>query len=236
MLFLTIFLLAIVAGYPIWDYFYMKKIKSGLVSKWRMYSQIMITQWVSVFILLGYWLLTGLSVRELFIYENPLMSFVSQDLLDMAMGAGASLLIVILAVAFSKKMRKKISDALTDESIQFLLPSSIAERLFFLMIAITAGVCEEIIFRGAMVYYLGNLPFELSVFAIGVISSVLFGLVHLYQGWKGVLITGYLGGVLFFFFAGTGYLWVPILFHTIIDAKFVFLPNKKRTVDNNNIM
>ncbi|NGY75546.1 CPBP family intramembrane metalloprotease [Bacillus megaterium] len=65
-------------------------------------------------------------------------------------------------------------------------------------------------------------PFHLSTVAIGIISSLLFGIVHLYQGWKGVLFTSYLGGIMFFLLVGTGSLWVPIALHFIIDSKFVF--------------
>ncbi|NER44724.1 hypothetical protein G3M54_33290 [Bacillus megaterium NBRC 15308 = ATCC 14581] len=57
-------------------------------------------------------------------------------------------------------------------------------------------------FRGAMFHYFDHLPFHLSTVAIGIISSLLFGIVHLYQGWKGVLFTSYLGGIMFFFLWG----------------------------------
>ena len=227
MLFLTLFLLIIIVGYPIWDYFYLKKIKSNHINKWRMYGEIMITQWIIVIIFLAYWFLTKRTFNDLFSIENPLFSFQTESLLALGFGVGISIVMFALIIRFSKTIRKKISEALTDESIQFLLPSTFGERLFFLLIAITAGVCEEIIFRGVMLYYLSHLPFELPIIAIGIISSLLFGIVHLYQGWKGVLLTTYLGAILFLLFVGTGYLWVPIVLHFIIDAKFVFLPNKK---------
>ena len=227
MLFLTVILLLIIVGYPIWDYFYMKKIESNLINKWRMYGEIMISQWIIVIIFLAYWFLTKRTFNDLFILENPLFSFQTESLLALGFGAALSIAMFALMIRFSKKIRKKISEALTDESIQFLLPSTFGERLFFLLVAITAGICEEIIFRGVMLYYLTHLPFELPIIAIGIISSLLFGIVHLYQGWKGVLLTTYLGAILFLLYVGTGYLWVPIALHFIIDAKFVFLPNIK---------
>ncbi|WP_237562824.1 CPBP family intramembrane glutamic endopeptidase [Bacillus dakarensis] len=187
----------------------------------------MITQWVSVIIFLTYWFFANRTFGDLFFLENPILSFQTESLLALGLGAGLSIAMFALIIIFSKTIRQKLSEALTDESIQFLLPSSLGERLFFLLIAITAGVCEEIIFRGVMFYYLSHLPFELPLVAIGIISSLLFGIVHLYQGWKGVLLTTCLGAVLFFLFVGTGDLWVPIILHFIIDAKFVFLPNKK---------
>ncbi|MBY0213800.1 CPBP family intramembrane glutamic endopeptidase [Priestia aryabhattai] len=227
MIFLTLFLLLIIVGYPVWDYFYLNKIKSNQLNKWRMYEETVITQWILVIIFLVYWFLTKHTFNNLFFIKKPLFSLDKDFLLSAGVGAGISIAIIIFMISFSKKAREKISEGLSDESIQFLLPSNFKERLFFLLIAVTAGVCEEIIFRGAMFHYFNHFPFHLSMVAIGIISSLLFGIVHLYQGWKGVLLTSYLGGIMFFLFVGTGSLWVPITLHFIIDSKFVFLPNKK---------
>jgi len=226
MIFLTIFLLLIVAGYPIWDHFYMKKIKNNLVKKGKMYGEIMIVQWVLVLILFFYWFVSKHSLNDLF-FIKPLFSIQTKYLWTFGSGIGLGIILLVILFGFSKTMRKKYSEALSDASIQFLIPSSFRERLLFLFVSITAGVCEEIIFRGAFYYYLNHLPFELSIIAIGIISSLLFGIVHLYQGWKGVFLTAYLGGVLFFLFVATGSLWIPIILHFLIDAKFVFLPNNK---------
>lgn len=226
MLFLTVFLLLIIPGYPIWDYFYMKKIKGGIVNKWRMYSEIMITQWVMAMIALVFWLTSKRSIKGLFHLDKPLFSVQPDVLLGLGFGVGTCIVGFGLIFAFSKTKREKVFDAIKDESIQFLLPSSLGERLLFLFIALTAGFCEELIFRGVMLYYLKHVPFDLPIIAIVIISSLFFGIVHLYQGWKGVLFTTYLGAILFLLYIGTGYLWIPITIHILIDAKFVFLPSK----------
>jgi len=227
MIFLTLFLVLIIVGYPVWDYFYLKKIKSNQLNKWRMYGEIVVTQWIMVAIFLVYWFLTKHTFSELFSIKKPLFSLEKDFLLSVGVGAGIGIVMLVLVISFSKNIREKISEGLNDESIQFLLPANLKERLFFLLIAATAGFCEEIIFRGAMFHYFSHLPFHLSIVAIGIISSLLFGIVHLYQGWKGVLLTSYLGGVMFFLFVGTGSLWIPIALHFLIDSKFVFLPNIK---------
>lgn len=227
MLFLTFFLLIIFIGYPVWDHFYMKKVNNNLVHKWRMYGEIVITQWIMVVIFLAYWLATKHSLNSLFTLKNPLISIETEDFLAIGLGFGIVIIILILTFYFSERIRNRLADALADESIQFLIPKTLRERLLFLIVAITAGICEEIIFRGVVLYYLTHIPFDLSIVTIGIISSVLFGIVHLYQGWKGVLQTAYLGAVFFILYVGTGSLWVPIVLHFIIDVKFVFLPNKK---------
>lgn len=227
MIFLTLFLLLIIVGYPVWDYFYLKKIKSNQLNKWKMYGEIVATQWILVAIFLVYWFSTKHTFSDLFFIKKPLFSLDKDFLLSVGVGAGIGIIMIVLIISFSKNIREKISEGLSDESIQFLLPANLKERVFFLLIAVTAGVCEEIIFRGAMFHYFNHLPFHLSIISIGIISSLLFGIVHLYQGWKGVLLTSYLGGIMFFLYMGTGSLWIPIAFHFLIDAKFAFLPNKK---------
>lgn len=227
MLFLTFFLLFIVVGYPIWDYFYMKKINSNQFVRWRLCSEIMFVQWGLVIILLIFWSSTDRKIHDLFIYTEPFLKFDTETLVSAAIGVIVSILNIALIFRFSKSAKEKVSEAHQDESIQFLIPKTPVERFLFFWVSVTAGVCEEIIFRGLMLYYFSHLPFDLSIFAIGLISSLLFGIVHLYQGWKGVLQTAYLGAILFFLYVGTGTLWVPIVLHFLIDVKFVFLPNKE---------
>lgn len=229
MLFLTVFLLIIIVGYPVWDHFYMKKINKHSIHKRKMYGEIIATQWILVIIFATYWLLIKQPFNKIFFIDEPLFSFHKEDILAIGLGIGMSIGALILFVFFSKKVRSKVSSVLADESIQFLIPKTLGERLLFFLVAITAGFCEEIIFRGVMVYYLSNLSFDLSMVTIGIISSVLFGIIHLYQGWKGVLQTTYLGGIFFFLFVATGNLWIPIVLHFIVDVKFVFLPNMKNT-------
>lgn len=207
----------------------MKKIKITGVNKFKLYGETMITQWLLVCIIMSYWILTKRSFHSLLYFKSPIGSFGINAQFLWSFGLGIVLCVGVFAllICLSKTIRLRIINLLTDESIQFLLPSTLGERLYFLFIAITAGVCEEFIFRGVMVYYLIHFPVQLSLIVIGIISSLLFGIVHLYQGFKGVLMTAYLGGVLVILFIGTGTLWVPIILHVLIDAKFVFLPNRK---------
>jgi len=68
--------------------------------------------------------------------------------------------------------------------------------------------------------YLG---IHISFTAALVLSTILFGFAHIYQGWKGVLGTGLVGGVLAYLYLSTGSLLLPIVLHILIDARIVFL-------------
>lgn len=111
------------------------------------------------------------------------------------------------------------------EKIDFMLPKTIRQRVAFFFIVVTAGVCEEIIFRGASTYLLMNIGVELPLWVVGVIGAVLFGLAHWYQGITGIVTPRFLGYVMFNLYVQTGSLLVPIVLHFLIDVKFVFMPD-----------
>jgi membrane protease YdiL (CAAX protease family) len=72
-----------------------------------------------------------------------------------------------------------------------ILPQTRLELIPFFALAVTAGVCEEFLYRGfAMaVFFRWGLPAWIAVLA----SSLLFGLAHLYQGKGGLVGTTILG-------------------------------------------
>lgn len=80
------------------------------------------------------------------------------------------------------------------KAVKMLIPRTPAEMVVWVLLAITAGFCEETIFRG---YFQRQfLALTGSVEASVILQACVFGAAHLYQGWKGALtITIY--GVLF---------------------------------------
>lgn len=87
---------------------------------------------------------------------------------------------------------------------------------------ITAGFAEEIIWRGyvmkSIALLLGNKDFSWIISLI--VSSVLFGLLHFYQGPIGILQTGIAGlffGIIYIL-NGKKNLWMNIIIHGLIDT------------------
>jgi CAAX protease family protein len=80
------------------------------------------------------------------------------------------------------------------EAAKILIPRTIREMVLWVVLSVTAGFCEELIFRG----YLQRQFLALTGRdeAAVVLQALVFGAAHLYQGWKGaVTITVY--GALF---------------------------------------
>lgn len=77
------------------------------------------------------------------------------------------------------------------KSVGDLLPRSVVEIVIWIAVSITAGVCEEMAFRG----YLQRQFHALSgnIVAAVVLQALVFGVAHAYQGWKPVVVICVLG-------------------------------------------
>lgn len=75
-----------------------------------------------------------------------------------------------------------------------ILPQSLLELLPYLALATTAGLCEEFLYRGFAMAVLTRAG--LPSWAVVLLSSILFGLAHSYQGRAGVVMTFLIGLIL----------------------------------------
>jgi membrane protease YdiL (CAAX protease family) len=97
-----------------------------------------------------------------------------------------------------------------------ILPQSHAELLPYLALAVTAGLCEEFLYRGFAMAALTRAG--LPVWGVVLLSSIFFGLAHLYQGRGGLVSTLVIGTV--FGTARIAYdgLVPAMLWHFAVDA------------------
>ena len=106
-----------------------------------------------------------------------------------------------------------------------LLPRSTSERRLFGLVGVTAGVCEEWLYRGFFLAVVGALLPGLPPAGLVLVAGMAFGLAHAYQGLSGILTTGVLGGVLAGVYLSTGSLLLPVLLHAAIDLRFLLVPS-----------
>jgi len=99
--------------------------------------------------------------------------------------------------------------------IDALMPRNGAESLWAAVISLNAGVSEELFFRLLLPLLLALLTGN--VVAAFALAAIVFGLVHVYQGWAGVLATGFLGLVFGGFYLVTGSLLAAMAAHAILD-------------------
>lgn len=103
-----------------------------------------------------------------------------------------------------------------------LLPTTPMERWLWVAAAITAGICEEILYRGFLLYYLNLIFPGINAIIVILVTGLIFGLGHFYQGRQGVVVTGAMGALLMAAFVTTGSLYIPIIIHSLVDLRALF--------------
>ncbi|ACZ87449.1 CPBP family intramembrane glutamic endopeptidase [Streptosporangium roseum] len=116
------------------------------------------------------------------------------------------------------------------QAVHHLLPRTTAERWYAAGLSVTAGITEEIVYRGLLIAVgMGALGLSKEVAAVGALAVFVAG--HLYQGWRGMLVVTLLGAGLTSLYLRTGSLLLPILLHALIDLRgLVFVPRPRRAV------
>lgn len=139
----------------------------------------------------------------------------------------APLVIGLFAVIFSislvfsaksKRFRARQLAALARMGDGWALHPRSRRTAWFVAVALTAGVCEEVAFRRLLPVFITRLGGD-DLWVPMLVSSVAFGFAHRSQGLRGVVMTGLLGLGLFCLVATTGSLWPAIAVHALIDLR-----------------
>jgi uncharacterized protein len=221
-----IFLLFLVVA-PIWDLYATPKLKRNPSSenKIRYYKTICTPLWIASVLAVA-----AVGFRPLFTVRpspgeiswllHPWVRYLVEALITIFFIISVALpLGVIIWKKLTKRPRKYSSAAL--KSFSYFFPATWTERRWWVFVCITAGVCEEVLFRGFMLHYLHVFPWTLNLTLALLISSVIFGFNHLYQGAGGVAGTA-IAGVLFgLLFLLTGNLLLPIILHFVMDVRML---------------
>jgi len=167
-------------------------------------------QWPLTIGLLAWWLLSGNGLESMGLIP------VADGRQWVAIGVGV---FAILAQVIYVETVSRNADALTEIMKQMgalsnLAPQTRTENRLFDMVSITAGVCEEVLYRGLLLATLVSLVGTWPAVAI---TSLIFGLGHAYQGISGIVKTGLVGLVLALLTVSSGSLFIAIILHAVVD-------------------
>ena len=227
---LVIFL---VVGTPLWDWYAIPRLKASTNprKKVRFYRLIVISSWVCAAIAVatvGFGQVFRSAGTEV-AWLNPR---VRMGALAMGLIAGMFLAIFVPAVLALRSEKIRVKAAKAAKKLSFILPSSGEERRWWWLVCITAGICEEIVYRGFLLHYFQVTAFHLSLTLALVVSSVIFGIGHLYQGVAGGLSTVVIGFVMGILFVMTGNLLLPMVLHAVMDLRVLaILPEGFETAE-----
>lgn len=175
------------------------------------YARVMVWQWSGAAVLILFWVLSRRSFRMLGVQAPDGMGFVVASILVIAITVGLANQARMArgSAEFAARVREAAA------SLSFMTPSTPAESSRFTWLGLTAGVVEELIFRGYLVWYFASFA---PLWAAIVITAIAFGIGHLYQGVAGVLKTTAVGlffGVLYWL---SGSIWAPMFLHAATDV------------------
>ena len=209
---ILVFLLVVVQ--PVFGWWRFRKFvaRGGPVStprKLRLYFIVLLTQWTLT--ALCAWVLSRrqLNIADLGLLKpGPAWSWILAGVLATMLATAT-----IIAVRSIRAGHSDMPGHLLH--VARILPNNILERIGFTPVAFTAGTCEETLYRGFLTFaFYQAYPSMILALAL---STVAFGIGHLYQGPRGIISTMALGLVLAALYWGSGSLWPGIALHAVVD-------------------
>jgi len=224
-------------AFPIWDFFAIRRrvalIRAGRTElRMGLYRRIIREQWLMAIALLAGWFALGRSSAALgLVPRGGALAWTGYGLSALV---SAALLIQVWSVLRNPESLASMRDKFG--KVMFLLPHTQSERRAFDAVSVTAGVCEEVIYRGYLIAYLMAV-FAAPFWVAALLSSLVFGFAHAYQGPTGIPRTAAAGGVLALLYGLTGSLWAPIVVHAVIDmtsGRMAYAAPKPKTLDSSS--
>ncbi len=182
----------------------------GTKEKITLYATTMAFQWVVAIVVFWRSFARGLTPSELGLSEISLAAILVPGLLGAVILGGLHWL-NLRRVA---KMEGP-APALMRSIAKRVLPRNFREFLPYVALAVTAGVCEEYLYRGFALAALSGAG--LPTWLVVALTSLLFGLAHTYQGRSGVAGTTVLGLLFGTFRILTESLFPVAIWHAVVD-------------------
>ena len=190
----------------------------------RLWTRAMAVQWTLAAAALGVWFAHHRDARALGLGLAPSMA-----LTGVLVGLVTIVVIVLRqrgALVTEEALRARVRARLAP--VERLMPRTAAEMPLFGALAATAGICEELLFRGYVLWYAAHfMPYALAC----VLQAVIFGICHAYQGRNGIWMTMFAGAFFTAVVVLTGSLYPAMLIHGLMDlhagdlARRVFPPD-----------
>ncbi len=177
------------------------------------------------------WLLYGVIYLAI-VRENTSVKsigLVNLQVLDFARGIAILLSLYVIAAALTVLMAS-LGFTIPGE-VEMFLPQEMFGKFMWIIMSFTAGFCEEAVFRGYLmtrIRMIGNFPsWTIPV----ILSSLIFGVPHLYQGFAGVVVITVLGAIFAISYIRYKTIWPAIIAHFFLDSLNLIIPQVESSVE-----
>jgi membrane protease YdiL (CAAX protease family) len=207
--------LAFAVLWPLWGYWhyasYCERVRAGIPGvRLAGYAEAMITQWLFAAATVAVWIHLDRDWTALGLLGLDGTRFAPGLLV--AIGLGGLMLAQSLMVARREETHAQVRASVLP-SLE-ILPVGKSEFHGFVALSLTAGVCEELLFRGLLPWFLSH---WLGVSGGQLVALVAFAVAHSFMGWSGVVRALLAGGVFAALYLWTGSLLPGMLLHATVD-------------------
>ena len=129
----------------------------------------------------------------------------------------------------SGQIRKRLG-----ERAGALIPDTTEERRWFATVCGGGGLFEELAYRGFFFYYLALVFPPINGVEKALVTSLVFGAGHLYQGAKGVLSTGIAGPIMAALYLVCGNLLLPVVAHIAANMRVLLIFPRPAVLQGNS--
>lgn len=211
---------------PLFGYLFFKQFAKRLAAdpgeRLRYYRKTLLCSWlpaVIIGVIILFWRVSAadIGINWIRLNDSKLGKWVTYGILIIFCVLFILHIYQIIMAKVSTIFRNRLASIKLPSEMEMMLPHTKEEKKYWLFISSSAGLIEELVYRGFLIFLLSSLFPGLHIYLCILISSILFGMAHTYQGPVGVLKTGIVGLLFALAYVGTGSLLPGILLHFIMD-------------------
>ena len=208
----TVFIVVVQASLSYRAMMHASEMQNGSVDRIQIYTRTIFFEW----------LMFGLVILGVYLHGASILTVVGdrwRSLGHALQHLGIGVLFLIATVTFTSILGEHAHG----DSTQYLMPQGHTERWMWIVLSISAGFCEEALFRGYLqrqfIALTKNVPAGI------VLSAAAFGAAHAYQGSRQAIqigVLGLMGGVLAHLCKNVR---PGMIAHALQDTMAIFVPH-----------
>ena len=185
----------------------------GVAYRWQVYRSVIVILWLAALAMMALWFLSGRGLEEFGFRVGEGRGW----WITLALSGGVLLanlygfIMVLISAKERRKMREQVG-AMGD--LRVMQPETPAQLFGWTFVSLSAGICEEIIFRG---FLIAALALFMPLWAAAALSIALFTVAHAYQGGSGMIRVLFIATVLTGLFLASGSLYPVMAVHFAVD-------------------
>lgn len=189
----------------------------------KYYKKLIFESWIVLLLTIGLVVITdvpsyklGLKMPNL--HESIFPSFFTYGILIITTIYIVLIIYQMIASQTSQKFNEKIMKIKLPADTELMIPRNEKEKKLWIAVSISAGIVEEFVYRGFLIYTIMILFPNLNFFIVLLIGALVFGIGHLYQGVSGIVQTGLYGLFMGIIYLSTDSLVICMILHFLTDC------------------